>query len=70
MASPASWHWRPRNAPAYTDFGWIARRHGIASLLDVMAADASYHVIRRCMHVHATVSELFPESPACPLSRP
>ena len=25
-----------------------------------MAADASYQVIRRCMHIHPTVSELVP----------
>ena len=30
------------------------------SLLDVMAADASYQVIRRCVHIHPTVSELIP----------
>jgi pyruvate/2-oxoglutarate dehydrogenase complex dihydrolipoamide dehydrogenase (E3) component len=29
-------------------------------LLDVMAADAPYTVIQRCMHIHPTVSELIP----------
>jgi pyruvate/2-oxoglutarate dehydrogenase complex dihydrolipoamide dehydrogenase (E3) component len=32
----------------------------VHSLLDVMAADASYQVIRRCVHIHPTVSELIP----------
>lgn len=32
----------------------------IHSLLDVMAADAPYTVIQRCMHIHPTVSELVP----------
>ncbi len=32
----------------------------VHSLLDVMAADAPYHVIRRCVHIHPTVSELIP----------
>ena len=29
-------------------------------LIDVMAADAPYTVIRRAMHIHPTVSELIP----------
>ena len=32
----------------------------VHSLLDVMAAGASYKVIQRCMHIHPTVSELIP----------
>jgi pyruvate/2-oxoglutarate dehydrogenase complex dihydrolipoamide dehydrogenase (E3) component len=32
----------------------------VHSLLDAMAADASYRVIRRCVHIHPTVSELIP----------
>jgi pyruvate/2-oxoglutarate dehydrogenase complex dihydrolipoamide dehydrogenase (E3) component len=32
----------------------------VHSLLDVMAADAPYSVIQRCMHIHPTVSELIP----------
>jgi pyruvate/2-oxoglutarate dehydrogenase complex dihydrolipoamide dehydrogenase (E3) component len=32
----------------------------VHSLLDVMAADASYQVIRRAVHIHPTVSELVP----------
>jgi pyruvate/2-oxoglutarate dehydrogenase complex dihydrolipoamide dehydrogenase (E3) component len=32
----------------------------VHSLLDVMAADASYQVIRRAVHIHPTVSELIP----------
>jgi pyruvate/2-oxoglutarate dehydrogenase complex dihydrolipoamide dehydrogenase (E3) component len=32
----------------------------VHSLLDVMAAGASYQVIRRAMHIHPTVSELIP----------
>jgi pyruvate/2-oxoglutarate dehydrogenase complex dihydrolipoamide dehydrogenase (E3) component len=32
----------------------------VHSLLDVMAADAPYTVIQRCMHIHPTVSELIP----------
>ena len=32
----------------------------VHSLLDVMAAGASYQVIRRSMHIHPTVSELIP----------
>ncbi len=32
----------------------------IHSILDVMAADAPYTVIRDCMHIHPTVSELIP----------
>ena len=32
----------------------------VHSLLDVMAADASYKVIRDAMHIHPTVSELIP----------
>jgi len=32
----------------------------VHSLLDVMAADASYQVIRRSVHIHPTVSELLP----------
>ena len=32
----------------------------VHSLLDVMAADASYQVIRRSVHIHPTVSELIP----------
>jgi len=32
----------------------------VHSLLDVMAAGASYKVIRRCVHIHPTVSELIP----------
>jgi pyruvate/2-oxoglutarate dehydrogenase complex dihydrolipoamide dehydrogenase (E3) component len=32
----------------------------VHSLLDVMAADAPYTVIRRAMHIHPTVSELIP----------
>jgi hypothetical protein len=32
----------------------------VHSLLDVMAADAPYSVIRRCVHIHPTVSELIP----------
>jgi len=32
----------------------------VHSLLDVMAADAPYTVIRRSMHIHPTVSELIP----------
>lgn len=32
----------------------------VHSLLDVMAAGASYRVVQRCMHIHPTVSELIP----------
>jgi pyruvate/2-oxoglutarate dehydrogenase complex dihydrolipoamide dehydrogenase (E3) component len=32
----------------------------VHSLLDAMASGASYHVIRRCVHIHPTVSELIP----------
>jgi len=32
----------------------------VHSLLDVMAAGASYRVIQRCVHIHPTVSELIP----------
>jgi pyruvate/2-oxoglutarate dehydrogenase complex dihydrolipoamide dehydrogenase (E3) component len=32
----------------------------VHSLLDVMAAGASYKVVQRCMHIHPTVSELIP----------
>ena len=32
----------------------------VHSILDVMAADASYKVIERAVHVHPTVSELIP----------
>ena len=32
----------------------------VHSLLDVMAADAPYTVVRRAMHIHPTVSELIP----------
>ena len=32
----------------------------VHSLLDVMAADASYKVIERAVHIHPTVSELIP----------
>jgi pyruvate/2-oxoglutarate dehydrogenase complex dihydrolipoamide dehydrogenase (E3) component len=32
----------------------------VHSLLDVMAADAPYTVIQRCVHIHPTVSELIP----------
>ena len=32
----------------------------VHSLLDIMAADASYRVIRNCVHIHPTVSELIP----------
>ena len=32
----------------------------VHSLLDVMAADASYKVIRQAVHIHPTVSELIP----------
>jgi pyruvate/2-oxoglutarate dehydrogenase complex dihydrolipoamide dehydrogenase (E3) component len=32
----------------------------VHSLLDVMAAGASYKVIQRCVHIHPTVSELIP----------
>ena len=32
----------------------------VHSLLDIMAADASYRVIERAMHIHPTVSELIP----------
>ncbi len=32
----------------------------IHSLLDIMAADAPYTVIQRCVHIHPTVSELIP----------
>jgi pyruvate/2-oxoglutarate dehydrogenase complex dihydrolipoamide dehydrogenase (E3) component len=32
----------------------------IHSLLDIMAADAPYTVIRNCVHIHPTVSELIP----------
>ncbi|MEO8524778.1 MAG: FAD-containing oxidoreductase [Caldimonas sp.] len=32
----------------------------VHSILDVMAADASYKVIERAMHIHPTVSELIP----------
>jgi pyruvate/2-oxoglutarate dehydrogenase complex dihydrolipoamide dehydrogenase (E3) component len=32
----------------------------VHSLLDVMAANASYQVIRRSVHIHPTVSELIP----------
>jgi pyruvate/2-oxoglutarate dehydrogenase complex dihydrolipoamide dehydrogenase (E3) component len=44
----------------------------VHSLLDVMAADAPYHVIRRCVHVHPTVSELIPTLPGnlAPLAGP
>lgn len=32
----------------------------VHALLDVMAADASYRVVQRAMHIHPTVSELIP----------
>ena len=32
----------------------------VHSILDVMAADASYKVIERAVHIHPTVSELIP----------
>jgi pyruvate/2-oxoglutarate dehydrogenase complex dihydrolipoamide dehydrogenase (E3) component len=32
----------------------------VHSLLDVMAADASYKVVARAVHIHPTVSELIP----------
>ena len=32
----------------------------VHSLVDVMAADASYKIIERAVHVHPTVSELIP----------
>jgi pyruvate/2-oxoglutarate dehydrogenase complex dihydrolipoamide dehydrogenase (E3) component len=32
----------------------------VHSLLDVMAADASYRVVQRAVHIHPTVSELIP----------
>ena len=32
----------------------------VHSMLDVMAADAPYTVIQRCVHIHPTVSELIP----------
>ena len=32
----------------------------VHSLLDVMAADTSYKVIERAVHIHPTVSELIP----------
>jgi len=32
----------------------------VHSILDVMAADAPYTVIQRCVHIHPTVSELIP----------
>jgi hypothetical protein len=32
----------------------------VHSLLDVMAAGASYKVIQRSVHIHPTVSELIP----------
>ena len=32
----------------------------VHSLLDVMAAGASYKVIQRAVHIHPTVSELIP----------
>jgi pyruvate/2-oxoglutarate dehydrogenase complex dihydrolipoamide dehydrogenase (E3) component len=32
----------------------------VHSLLDAMASGAPYHVIRRCVHIHPTVSELIP----------
>ena len=32
----------------------------VHALLDVMAADASYKVIRDAVHIHPTVSELIP----------
>ena len=32
----------------------------VHSLLDVMAADASYKVVQRAVHIHPTVSELIP----------
>jgi pyruvate/2-oxoglutarate dehydrogenase complex dihydrolipoamide dehydrogenase (E3) component len=32
----------------------------IHALLDIMAADAPYTVIQRCVHIHPTVSELIP----------
>jgi pyruvate/2-oxoglutarate dehydrogenase complex dihydrolipoamide dehydrogenase (E3) component len=32
----------------------------VHSLLDVMAAGASYKVVQRAMHIHPTVSELIP----------
>jgi pyruvate/2-oxoglutarate dehydrogenase complex dihydrolipoamide dehydrogenase (E3) component len=32
----------------------------IHSLLDIMAAGAPYTVIRDCVHIHPTVSELIP----------
>jgi pyruvate/2-oxoglutarate dehydrogenase complex dihydrolipoamide dehydrogenase (E3) component len=43
----------------------------VHSLLDVMAADASYKVIERAVHIHPTVSELIPTllgnlKPLCP----
>lgn len=38
----------------------IEADEAIHALLGVMAADASYHVLRRCMPIHPTVSELLP----------
>ena len=32
----------------------------VHSLLDVMAADASYRVVQRAVHIHPAVSELIP----------
>jgi pyruvate/2-oxoglutarate dehydrogenase complex dihydrolipoamide dehydrogenase (E3) component len=32
----------------------------VHSLLDIMAADASYKVVERAVHIHPTVSELIP----------
>ena len=32
----------------------------VHSLLDVMAAGASYRVVQRAVHIHPTVSELIP----------
>lgn len=46
----------------------------VHSLLDVMAADASYRVVQRAVHIHPTVSELIPTLlgqlvPLAPLER-
>jgi pyruvate/2-oxoglutarate dehydrogenase complex dihydrolipoamide dehydrogenase (E3) component len=32
----------------------------VHSLLDIMAADVSYKVVQRAVHIHPTVSELIP----------
>jgi pyruvate/2-oxoglutarate dehydrogenase complex dihydrolipoamide dehydrogenase (E3) component len=38
----------------------IEADEAVHSLLDVMAADASYKVIEHAVHIHPTVSELIP----------